>query len=758
MEFYASCPEGFEQALSDELNALNVPQVRKLKGRVSFGGELATAQRVCLWSRLASRVFVVLKRFACENAQDLYEGARAMAWEDIVRGHTIAVTGRGTNRALRNSHYAALCVKDAICDRMISAAGRRPDIDTDYPDARIALSLRGNRASIHLDLSGEPLFKRLPRAATRPNNIAGSHVLRPDYAALILAEAGWPALCASSEQPILIDAGCAGGGVVLEAARIMTDVAPGLMRSTWGFEGWQEHDDAAWSALLNEADERAERGRSRHGRIVACGTSDQAASFAQRVIASAHLAERVTFLPAQASKIARKLGIHAKSAPLDAAIVADVTEHSLDGCGQSLSVIAELRGLPALESAQTVVLTRNQIVERALGTRARAARTVKPNNEDARLLHFDGAAQAENILEEKQNRTDATSAIATVEVGDNERVAVLVPESDQFAARLRKVARQRRKWARREQITCYRVYDADLPDYAVAIDLYQNADDDTEKWLVIAEYAAPKSVDASLAQARLLDVLTISQHVFGISRDHIFARERTRSRGGSQYARSSASVKRQDPLAQAHAIREGGLSFLVNFDSYLDTGIFLDHRVTRSLVRSHARGARFLNLFAYTGTATCYAADGGAASTTTVDMSNTYLGWAERNMRANGFSGRAHRFIRADVLAWVMEQRRASRTWDLIFCDPPTFSNSSKMGERTWDVQRDHAELIENLVTLLAAGGELIFSCNLRNFKPDTARLNAAGIEVEDISAQTIPEDFARNPRIHRCYLVRAMD
>ena len=195
-EFYASCPESFETALADELRGMGLRQVRPLKGRVAFAGSPADAERACLWSRLASRIFVVLGRFACTDAEDLYEATRSIAWERILRaGATIAVTARGTNDELRNSHFAALRVKDALCDRMLEVEGRRPNVDTDDPDARISLTLRGNRASIQLDLSGDPLFKRLPREATRTH---AAHVLRPDYAALACAQGNWQEICSAA--------------------------------------------------------------------------------------------------------------------------------------------------------------------------------------------------------------------------------------------------------------------------------------------------------------------------------------------------------------------------------------------------------------------------------------------------------------------------------------------------------------------------------------------------------------------------------
>ena len=756
LEFYASCPEGFESALDRELRRIGLRKTRRLKGRVTFTGTIADAYRACLWSRLASRVFVVLGRFDCWDANALYDGAYDMPWEDILRrGASIAVSAKGSNRELRNSHYAALCVKDAICDRLADEAGSRASVDLENPDARIALSIRGERASLHLDLSGDPLFKRLPREATRSG--AGAHVLRPDYAALLLEQVGWPEACSAcgdgdDDVPALVDMSCAGGGIVLEAVNQLIDRAPGIMRTRWGFEGWGLHDARAWDELLSEADERATVGRGRRAIIIASDDEPRFAGFAQRVLRSAGLAQRVSFAAADADSIERE--ILAQGGGRVAALVGDLTEVPFTRANSALSLAANLRA-GACGTSPFAVLTRNDLLERGLGGAAEASILVKPNNEDARIQVFppaDGTDGAESA-------TCAAAARGTVslDLGDGRPVSILVPESEQFAARLRKVARLRRKWAKREGVSCYRVYDADLPDYAAAIDLYQGAGED-ERWLVVAEYAAPKSIDPALAQARLLDILTIAPRILDVSPERVHARARTRSRGGSQYTDGGKGSldAASDTGSKRPIVTEGGLSFEVNFDDYLDTGIFLDHRLTRGLVREHARGRkRFLNLFAYTGTATCYAADGGVEETVTVDLSNTYLDWAERNMRRNGFAGRQHEFVRADVLRWIREQRDTRNRWDLIFCDPPTFSNSSKMGSRTWDVQRDHLELIIGVSRLLTRDGEAIFSCNLRTFRPDTLELARAGVVLTDISEQTIPEDFSRNRKIHKCYIVK---
>lgn len=850
-EFYASCPEGFETALTDELRGMGLRQVRPLKGRVAFAGSPADAERACLWSRLASRIFVVLGRFACANAEDLYEATHSIAWERILRaGATIAVTARGTNDELRNSHFAALRVKDALCDRMLEVEGRRPNVDTDDPDARISLTLRGNRASIQLDLSGDPLFKRLPREATRTH---AAHVLRPDYAALACAQGNWQEICSAAltntkdamrdedtaapadgsvlangsvtangsalagstaerltpTLPVLIDACCAGGGVVLEAASILADRAPGLERRNWGFQSWSEHDAATWRELLNEADRRAELAKGRVARIVATDPSGDAVACARRILKAAGLADRVIFAQPDLDKISRKLMMPACCGGEPRGFVfLDTTETAISKMSRVLDLATSLHAgacgadpvRAMLSTMPTVALTRDDLLIRTLGEPARSLR-VMPNNEEAELAIFSAAngaisaGEGNVAAEDSMPAEDAVEssvapspATTLIDLGDGKPCAVLIPESEQFARRLRKVAKLRRKWAQREGVTCYRVYDADLPDYSAAIDLYEGSATTPGRWLVIAEYAAPREVDPALAEARLLDILTLAPRILQVDPDNVFAKARIRSRGGSQYGkqaggtspssqhgkggkprgtRSGSASNRPSQGAGSGTpsdirtrrlplIEEGGLTFAVNFNDYLDTGIFLDHRITRGLVRDHARGKRFfLNLFAYTGTATCYAADAGVEETVTVDLSNTYLDWAERNMEQNGFVGPDHHYVRADVMSWIRDMRQTRNRWDLIFCDPPTFSNSSKMGRRTWDVQRDHVELLVGLSRLLSREGEAIFSCNLRTFRPDIEELARAGVVLTDITDETIPEDFARNKKIHHCYLVK---
>ena len=613
-EFYASCPEGFETALADELRGMGLRQVRPLKGRVAFAGSPADAERACLWSRLASRIFVVLGRFACANAEDLYEATRSIAWERILRaGATIAVTARGTNDELRNSHFAALRVKDALCDRMLEVEGRRPNVDTDDPDARISLTLRGNRASIQLDLSGDPLFKRLPREATRTH---AAHALRPDYAALACAQGNWQEICSAAltntkdamrdedtaasadgsvpadgnvpadggvlangsvaadgsalagstaerptpTLPVLIDACCAGGGVVLEAASILADRAPGLERRNWGFQSWSEHDAATWRELLNEADRRAELAKGRVARIVATDPSGDAVACARRILKAAGLADRVIFAQPDLDKISRKLMMPACCGGEPRGFVfLDTTETAISKMSRVLDLATSLHAgacgaapvRAMLSTMPTVALTRNDLLIRTLGEPARSLH-VMPNNEEAELAVFsaasgaitagEGSAAAEgSMLAEDAVESNVAPSPATtlIDLGDGKPCPVLIPESEQFPRRLRKVAKLRRKWAQREGVTCYRVYDADLPDYSAAIDLYEGSAATPGRWLVIAEYAAPREVDPSLAEARLLDILTLAPRILQVDPDNVFAKARIRSRGGSQYGKQA---------------------------------------------------------------------------------------------------------------------------------------------------------------------------------------------------------------------------
>ena len=757
MEFIATCPRGFEGLLSDELAQLHVRKTRPLRGQVAFLGTLKDAYRVCLWSRLASRVLAVVERIDAADADALYQGVIGIDWsQHIAEGKTFAIDAHGTNDQLRNSQFVALRAKDAICDQFMERTGARPEVDTKHPDVVIAVRLSRTRATVAIDLAGTPLFRRGYDART-----AKVAQLRPDYAAALLAGGGWADRVKDSAKegagaPCLVSLWAGQGSVLVEAANICLDRAPGLLRSYWGFAGWAGHDAQAWDDLLAEADDRAEAASGRALRLVAADSRADAAAAWRQSLRGAGLSVEVESCDfAAAAKAAGET-----SDPLVCADLSWLDEESLAAEAQCLA------DLSAFAPFELATLSKQTPLEGALGKEPVDQAEVFLGRDQGRLALFEPGDQG--LL---------PTATVTVK---GEEIAVLVPQTDQFAARLAKVAKLRAKWARKNDVTCYRVYDADLPDYAVSIELYEGSKT-PGRWLQISEYAPPKGVDQDLAHRRLMDVLTVAPRVLDVAPSCVNLRVRTRARGGSQYADEGSAAAPQttyqavrgqradmrnrhkpsltDLPRGAHLVDEGGLTFEVNFSARLDCGIFLDHRDTRAQVREMMKDTfgsrRFLNLFAYTGTATCYAADGGAKYTTTVDLSNPSLEWARRNMARNGFTGPNHEFVQADVLSWVSEQRHSANRWDLIFCDVPTFSNSSRMSKSSWDVQRDHAELIIDVSRLLTRNGSAIFSCNLRGFKPDTEALSRAGVVLEDITKETIPEDFSRNAKIHHCYIVR---
>ncbi|WP_420630794.1 class I SAM-dependent methyltransferase [Candidatus Leptofilum sp.] len=302
-----------------------------------------------------------------------------------------------------------------------------------------------------------------------------------------------------------------------------------------------------------------------------------------------------------------------------------------------------------------------------------------------------------------------------------------------LANRLRKRMRHLRKWASRNDISCYRLYERDIPEFPLIVDWY---DGEAVVWL----YARSKDDNEAWQQ----DALTQIGEALALSPRQIFVKTRSRQRGLRQ------QYERFGQKGHVRLVQEQGLTFEVNLSDYLDTGLFLDHRQTRAMVRDEAAGKRVLNLFAYTGSFTVYAAAGKAKATTTVDLSKKYCDWARRNLQHNGFRpDRRHRVVAQDCWQFLVEDKRS---YDLIVCDPPTFSNSKRMARSAFAVDRDHPELIHACLARLASGGTLIFSTNSRGFKLDESALPHA-FAAHELTPQTIPEDF-RNDKIHRCWRI----
>jgi len=707
LPLFATCPKGLELLLADELRALGATAVHETRAGAEFSGTLETAYRACLWSRLASRVLLPLAEFDAHTPDELYQGVQGLRWDEhLAPEGTLAVDFTTTASAITHSHYGALKVKDAIVDQLRERYGVRPSIDTARPDLRINVYLHRDRAILSVDLSGESLHRRGYRAQ------ALEAPLKENLAAAILLRAGWPAIAADGAT--LVDLMCGSGTLPIEAALMAADSAPCLLRPYFGFLAWRQHDEALWQRLVAEARTRRESGFARLPPIHGYDSDARAVRVAQDNVRRAGFAGRIEITQ-------RALADCAVPTGKTGLVIANPPYGERLGEAQDLPALyADLGGAlkRCFSGARAAVFTGNVEMAKNMGLRARKMHTLWNGAIECRLLHFD-------IVEEWFMREH-----------DPSKPMVLSEGATIFDNRLRKNLKHFSKWARRQEIFAYRVYDADLHDYNVAIDVYES----DKRFVHVQEYEAPESVDPMKARRRLKEALAVISQAFDITPEQVFVKQRRRQKGGAQYERFAET-------GEFHEVREGPCRLLVNFTDYLDTGLFLDHRPTRALIGELARGKRFLNLFGYTGTASLHAALGGASATTTVDMSRTYLDWAGRNFELNGVRGPQHERVQADVLDWLKQGRPGH--YGLIFLDPPTFSRSKRM-DGTLDVQRDHVELIRDAAALLETGGTLVFSTNLRRFRLDQEALPE--LTVEDITRRTIPPDFERNPRIHQCF------
>ncbi|WP_462320845.1 bifunctional 23S rRNA (guanine(2069)-N(7))-methyltransferase RlmK/23S rRNA (guanine(2445)-N(2))-methyltransferase RlmL [Halochromatium sp.] len=803
--FFASAARNLESLLADELRGLGIESAVETRAGVSFSGGLADAYRVCLWSRVASRVLLPLAEFPAPDPDALYASMREIDWsEHLGPEQTLAVSVDSARSQIEHTQFAAQRIKDAIVDQIRERSGSRPSVRPIQPDLALRCRLFRDQALLFIDLSGEALHRRGWRVQ------GGAAPLKETLAAALLLRAGWPEIAASGGE--LLDPLCGIGTLVIEGALIAADIAPGLRRTYWGFSGWRGHDQAAWSAwstLLAEAKERRATGLHRLARSstrLRGSDIDPAAIKAANANASqAGLAGHVQFerqaledcRPSRSSPIA--------SPSQSPSLVAGPSLSPMTGTGNGASPITgtgtdgsattslskdtgidrraragndslsaeqitssasaerasspsptpgllitnppygerigaeDLAGLYQLlgallrtqfEGWHAAVLTGNPELGKRMGLRAHRFHTLYNGPIECRLLHFEVRPEA--------HVSDRPRPLPAAERG---------PGAEMLANRLGKNQKALRKWLQREGISCYRLYDADLPEYALAVDLYQSADPATpeRRFVQVQEYAAPPGIDPKAARRRLREGIGVIAEVLEVPEHDLFFKVRQPQRGKAQYER----------LAQTghfHKVAEDGLTLLVNFEDYLDTGLFLDHRETRRLIGHLAADRNMLNLFGYTGVASCHAAQGGARSTTTVDLSKTYLDWARRNLALNGFTGRSHQLIQANCLEWLEQARAYRGHFGLIFLDPPTFSTSKRM-DGTFEVERDQVRLIRTALALLAPDGALIFSTNKRRFKLDEEALS--DLDIEDISAQTIPKDFARTPHIHRCWRIR---
>jgi 23S rRNA (guanine2445-N2)-methyltransferase / 23S rRNA (guanine2069-N7)-methyltransferase len=708
----ATAPVGAASVLAEELAQFGATDIRERSHDVKFQGTLEVGYRTCLWSRTATRVLLSLGSIDASSSKSVYEAVRRIDWRDhLAPGATLACDCSGGNESIRHTIYGSQLLKDAVVDNLRDATGERPNIKPERPDVLLHLHVEGPTALLSVDFSGESLHRRGYRTE------GGRAPLKENVAAAVLLRAGWPDVC--ERGGVLLDPLCGSGTFLTEGALIAADAAPALDRGYFGFMGWRGHDAQLWERLGAEA--RARRG-ARTARRCILG-SDVDADAVRMTIANAEHAGVAEWIHAQKRSLAETPRPQGRDPGL---IVTNPPYGERIGAESGLPALySELGGIlrERFQGWQAAILTGNPPLARNLGIYAKRTHRFYNGTIECRLLRFE-LTEANEQRPAEEVRADWSSR----------------PGAQMFANRLRKNLLRLDPWAEREHIDCFRVYDADMPEYAFAIDLYGRG----ARHVYVQEYAAPKTVDQESARERRREALAVLPEVLAVPISQVHSRVRKPQKGSDQY-------EKRDSQAERHAVQEGGLKFWVNFRDYLDTGLFLDHRIVRGLLRQWAKGADFLNLFCYTGSATVYAAAGGARSSASIDLSNTYLDWAHENLLLNGFSGTNHELYRADCLQWLEEQEASGPQFDLIFVDPPTFSNSKRV-EGVLDVQRDHVGMIRRSLKLLRPSGRLVFSTNYTRFKLDAQAL--ADLSVDDISAQTIPKDFERHARIHRCFSI----
>lgn len=832
MILVASCAFGLEAIVARELKELGYATKTTGPGQIEFSGGWADVFKANLWLRCADRVSIVVADFPCVDFDTLFETSKQTAWDEFISDNgVIHVTGGSVKSKLTSVPAVQRTVKKAIVDQMM-AARQLSTLPEDGPLFRVHVSLRNDVARLTLDTTGASLHKRGYR------EIATKAPLKETMAAALVKLSFW-----RPDRP-MIDPFCGGGTILIEAALIGRNIAPGLHRN-FVCETWPDVPVDEWETIRAEA--KAAVTAALPERLVGSDIHSGALSLARLNAVKAGVEGDIAYQQRAFKDLAstREYGCVVTNPPygerIDPGELRELYESiplvlrklptwshyiltSYEGFEKLIGREADRRrklyngriqctyfqfhgprpnarsnerntvesGSPAVAAGTTVeapaaieaVSTESQasVNEHALANditliqssqaeldsksvSVSASQSVsEPKSPDARETNFarEQAPVDESYVTEVTDVTDAAAvessdtadtstpvsssvtptpraprpANAPVFGGENMRAD---EQTQIFASRLKKRARHLRRWPTRRGITCFRLYERDIPEIPLVVDRYGDH-------VHITEFERPHDRDLA-QQVDWLDLMTKTvAETLEVPLDHIFVKSRQRQKGSQQYERVND---------QGHEliVEEGGLKFIVNLADYTDTGLFLDHRIARSMIREMCEGKRVLNLFAYTGSFSIYAAAGGAESVTTVDLSATYLDWAKRNFDVNELPLKRHKFYREDTRQFIRSLPEHPM-YDVIVCDPPTFSNS-KRTEEIWDVQHHHAPLLTDLLLRLNPGGTIFFSSNFRRIKFDQNGILAAN--VREISKKTVPEDF-RNKRIHRSWLLTHPD
>ena len=721
MIFFATSAANQGDLIVNEAREAGSEDVRQTASGVEFVGTLEVAYRFCYNSRISSRLLMGL--FIDDDIEtdvELSEATSQLEWESYLTPEkTFKVTCTAQNcRWINNSHYAALKVKDGICDRLKEKFnGERPNIEIEDPDLTVHVHINGNTVIWYADFSGENLSMRGYRGEQT------EALLKEHLAAALLSRSEWKKTVNEGNPAALYDPFCGSGTVAVEAAMMAAEIAPGMIRKKpYPFEKLPNFDKEAYDRVKAEAEEKHQRALDeRDISIYASDISRKAVEISKAAALKAGVYDLIAFSVADFNTLEKapcEHGYIVTDPPYGERMAVKQIDLLYSNIGRTLQ--------RAFKGWKATILTGSSELLANIDMKPERTNTLFNGPIQCQAAHYTIFTDEEkNALIERAKEKKAA------------RLAAPLSEGAEMACnRLIKNIAAIKPKMEAEGVTCYRIYDADMPEYSAAIDIYEG------KWIVLSEYAAPPTIDPAAAERRLNELVLATERATKIDIENIYVKERKRQEGSNQYTRLAANN-------HFYIAKENGVKFLVNFTDYLDTGIFLDHRPIRKMIQEMSAGKRFLNLFCYTGTATLNAIKGGAVSTVSVDASNTYLAWLEQNLRLNGFSTNIGNFLyRDDAIDWLWA---TYDRYDLIFCDPPTWSNSKD--RHSFDVQRDQVRLIDAAAMHLAPNGTLIFSTNYTRFKLDERILEK--YSVEDITDKTIGDDFERNQKIHKCYLIK---
>lgn len=727
MHFIVTGYKGFETVLFHEVRRLleNVEcKVTKQYGGIALDGELDAAYTIILNSRLANRVFYPLKSFKVDSEDNLYDAVKSIAWEEHMDATgTLAVSSSLSRSVMTHTQYAALKVKDGIVDYFKEKEGVRPSVDKNRPDIRLHLNIRKQTGELSLDLSGNSLHMRGYRLEHT------GAPLKEHLAASLLAQTEWM----KQDYEQLIDPMCGSGTFVIEAAMMKANIPPALIREHFGFSGWKQHDEALWTSIKKTAEELIDV--SKIPQMTGYDKEPKAVSVSRQNAERAGLGDFLDFKIKSLYQLEDdgKNNLIICNPPYDERLQAE------EGIGNLYSQMGKV--FSAFSRSDCFILSGNADLVHRLRLNRLSKKALKNGPLDCLFIELELESKKTEDGDEAVNPWAHQSALLEKKQQDSDEL------TKPLINRINKNLKHLKKWAKRNKITCYRVYDADLPEFSFALDRYQNADDASVSWFHMQEYQAPKNIPQDKAEHRIQAASKAVKQLFQLSDEQLVLKVRKKQKGIEQY-------EKQDSQAVFHTVKENHADLLVNLTDYLDTGLFLDHRLTREWVYQHSNHKSVLNLFCYTGSISVYAALGGADKVLSVDMSNTYLKWTKENLLLNDCDNEEqYPILRADCMDLLEHPNKYEMTekFDLIFLDPPSFSNSKKM-DGNMDIQRDHHQMIQYAVHLLAEGGKLLFSTNRKGFKLlDTL---SQIYEVKDITAQTVSEDFKRRPKFHQCWLI----